>query len=342
MYPKAYNKVLEINSGNGSIAERSKVKWDKYSYRKTHISSFELSDFEKVDCNSPDLERGKFINQDDASNIKLFLTKCVREFILKKLESKFIRLNSVVIEKKKTVKKGFLGFFKKEEKIVMKDGKYVFTDVEKSVKDFADMAFCMGIYDVAFKEYKYLHDELKKRSEFWTGLILEKMIYCLLVKNAGCPNKKEISQVSNYLVSLSSLSYNLLHRLTRASCLLNYFIHIQYENQIEPNTNLVVTLSNQAFRYKERKEIEIRIFFPLIKEQIARYSILRRKKNVRKFVYFNIIAASHFVSEKSMSLEAHGMACYIIASKFYEMQGLNSWNLILEFAFYNLGGLYLS
>lgn len=202
------------------------------------------------------------------------------------------------------------------------------------------MAFCLGIYNVAYKEYKYLYEELKKRTEYWTGLILEKMIYSLLIKNAGCPSKKEIGLINNYLVSLSSLSYNQFHRLTRASCLLNYFIHIQYENYLEPSKNIITTLSNQASRYKERKEIEIRIFFPLLKEQIARYSILKRQKNIRKFIYINIIAASQFISEKSMNLEAHGMACYIIASKFYEMQGLNSWNLILEFAFYNLGALY--
>lgn len=80
--------------------------------------------------------------------------------------------------------------------------------MEKSVKDFADMAFCLGIYNVAYKEYKYLYEELKKRTEYWTGLILEKMIYSLLIKNAGCPSKKEIGLINNYLVSLSSLSYN--------------------------------------------------------------------------------------------------------------------------------------
>jgi hypothetical protein len=64
------------------------------------------------------------------------------------------------------------------------------------------------------------------------------------------------------------------------------------------------------------------VFFPLLKEQIARYSILKSNKNVRKFIYFNIIAASHFVSEKSINLEPHGMACYIIAAKFYASQGI--------------------
>lgn len=244
MYPKAYNKVLEINSGNGTVSERSKVKWDKYCYRKTHIKSFELSEFEKIDCNSSGLERGKYLSADDTGNIKLFLTKCVREFVLKKLESKYIRHSMDLAERKKTVKKGFFGLFKKEEKIIMKGGKYVFTDLEKSVKEFADIAFTMGIYDVAYKEYKYLHDEVKKRSEFWNGLILEKMVYCLLVKQPGCPTRKELNQIGNYLVSMSSISYNMLHRLVRASCLLNYFIHVQYESMMEPNANMIVTLSN--------------------------------------------------------------------------------------------------
>jgi hypothetical protein len=119
------------------------------------------------------------------------LNKCVREFILKKFEAKYIAYSFDLSEKKKNVKKGFLGLFKKEEKIIMKDGKYVFTEVEKASKDFADLTFGLGLYEEAFKEYKYLHEEIKKRSEFWTGLILEKMVYCLLAKQPQGPSAKD-------------------------------------------------------------------------------------------------------------------------------------------------------
>lgn len=70
-----------------------------------------------MDCNSPHLERGKYIRKDDLGNIKSFLTECIRKFILKTLERRYIFLRDDLAEKKKNVKKGFLGLFKKEEKV---------------------------------------------------------------------------------------------------------------------------------------------------------------------------------------------------------------------------------
>lgn len=105
---------------------------------------------------------------------------------------------------------------------------------------------------------------------------------------------------------------------------------------------MIEKLNLSAKRFKEDgKVIEVKIMYPIIKEQIARFSIMRRKRCPRKFVYLNIIAATNYVSEKNINMEDHGMACYIIASKYYAEMNLNSWNLILEFVFYNLGGLYL-
>jgi hypothetical protein len=65
---------------------------------------------------------------------------------------------------------------------------------------------------------------------------------------------------------------------------------------------LIEMMLKLAPRFDRLKDVTVKVFYPLLKEQIARYSILRRKKNVRKFIYSNIIAATEFVNIKELNL----------------------------------------
>ena len=141
-----------------------------------------MNEFQTIDSNSSSLDRGKYLTKEDSDNIKIFLNECVRKFVLKRIEKRYLYLKEDLAEKKKNVKKGFLGLFKKEEKVQIVDGKYVFTEIEKALKDLADLGFSLGLFEIAYKEYKNLYDEIKKRDDFWSGLVIEKMIYCLLSK----------------------------------------------------------------------------------------------------------------------------------------------------------------
>lgn len=53
---------------------------------------------------------------------------------------------------------------------------------------------------------------------------------------------------------------------------------------------------------KVYKDVTLRVFYPLLKEQVARYNLLKSKKNVRKFIYSNVIAATEFAKIKEMNL----------------------------------------
>jgi hypothetical protein len=166
------------------------------------------------------------------------------------------------------------------------------------------------------------------------------MIYCILLQST-VPSRRECKDVETLLTSFLELSYGQAHKRLRAACMMNLLIHLQYEMGYLPQTSFIEKLDQMARRFKDKKELQLRIMYPILKEQIARFNIMSRNKSTRKFVYYNIIAASNFIAEKSIDMENNGIACYLIASKYYESQNLHSWNLILEFPFYNLGGLYL-
>ena len=340
LYPRSFTRIIPFN--RGSENDRSSVPWDNFVYKKRYIKSFELSEYEKVDSNKQGLPRGRFISAEDEEDLRNFMKQAVKNFLLKRFETRFINFNADVIERKKTIRKGFFGLFRKEEKAIIKNGLYVFTEVEQSIKNLADLAFSLGLYDFALKEYKFLHDEIKKKTDYWSALALEKQIYCTLLLKKSAPNRKECRDLENLISAFYDISFGQSHKLVRGTCLINVLLHIEFEQGYNPHSQMIDKLSAASRRFKDYgKVLEVKIMYPIIKEQIARFCIMKRKRSPRRFVYFNIVAASNYVSERSIDMEEHGMACYIIASKFYDRMRLHSWNLILEFAFYNLGGLYL-
>ena len=89
----------------------------------------------------------------------------------------------------------------------------------------------------------------------------------------------------------------------RIGCLLNYFIHICFIFDQEPEFALIEMMQKLIPRFEKMyKDVTLRVFYPLLKEQVARYNLLKRKKNVRKFIYSNVIAATEFAKIKEMNL----------------------------------------
>lgn len=160
LYPKSFTRIVNINSGDGKI-DLNGIPWSGYCYRKRFITSYEISEFEKIDANSDDLTRGLWLSNEDIESLRSFVKDSVKVFYLKRLGARFEMMGQECLEKKKTIKRGFFGLFRKEEKIIMKNGIYVFTEVEQTLKDYADLCFSLGLYNIALKEYKYLYDEIK-------------------------------------------------------------------------------------------------------------------------------------------------------------------------------------
>jgi hypothetical protein len=163
LYPKSFTRIVTTN--RGSPKNKSDILWENFVYKKYKITHFEISEFEKVKVDSPGLVKGELLSQEDVDDVRKFLESAVKVYLLKKMETKFIEYNAEAMEKKKKIKRGFFGLFKKEEKAVMIDGRYMFTDIEQSVKYAADLAFVLGNYDFALKEYKVLYDEIKVKSQ---------------------------------------------------------------------------------------------------------------------------------------------------------------------------------
>ena len=158
-YPKAFNKVIKINSGSGN--QPDSLGWRFYLHQKLNTPAYLISQHEKVDSKSSNLKYGRYLTDQDMMQIRDTVTNWIEVSVANAFHAKIINTSVQATEKKKTIKKGFMGFFKKETKVVVIDGKYQFTDVELSVKDYADYLFMIGNYDMAYKEYKILYDEIK-------------------------------------------------------------------------------------------------------------------------------------------------------------------------------------
>lgn len=238
-----------------------------------------------------------------------------------------------------------MGFFKKETKLVVVDGKYQFTDIELAVKNYADLQFSIGNYEIASKEYKVLIDEIKKKTADWTSLILEKQIYCsLAMLNLEDYPKSKLKQIDSMIIeSCDKILNNYKHRVLRLACLKNVLIHLQYELTGSANPDFVYDLSSVLQKEIKSKfrSLEFLLMIPIFMEQIARYSILKENKCLRKFLFLNVNAASQYTKEREIALPAHAKACLIVATKFYDTLPENSFSLIIELAFFNLGGIYL-
>ena len=129
---------------------------------KRKILSYEVNE-EKTDSNTPGLERGENLNSETISQAKNAMLNVFGNELKFKLENTVRFLQKRASDMKKTVKKGFLGLFRKEEKIyTTNDGKYKLTDVEREVKLYADYLMYIGMYAEAFKEYDYILDNLGK------------------------------------------------------------------------------------------------------------------------------------------------------------------------------------
>lgn len=99
-------------------------------------------------------------------SLQNFFASLVKDYIYPKLDSKYISLLQICEDKKKNVKKSFFGLFKKDEEPVFMDGRYIFTPVEEASKNFGDLLFQLGLFDLAEKEYKHIHGCVKVSSPY--------------------------------------------------------------------------------------------------------------------------------------------------------------------------------
>ena len=156
------------------------------------------------------------------------------------------------------------------------------------------------------------------------------------------PSKKEL----RFLEDFTREHYQYSDRETklralRTACYANLLINLQLLTGQPTNEYLARILRDSAREFKDSpSNPEIAIMYPLLKQQVGRLYLLRRERSVRKFVYNCILVASYFNGLKALHLENFAVASYIIAAKYYESMGLNSWNLILEFTNFNLAGIF--
>ena len=338
-FPKSFTRVVTINGGSRDNC--SAIDWERYVYKKRIIQSFNTSEFEKIDANTKGLKRGQFISEECVSSLKNFFTSLMKEYLSERFDTRFISTRMSCDDRKKAAPRTFFGLFKKEEKPVFIDGKYVFTPIEECVKQFADLSFSLGKYEMADKEYKYLLSCVKKKCDFWAGVFTEKRILCQILYKFSPISKKESRYIEDSIKELHELSTSRnKYRTLRSTCYMNCLINIQYEQGIPTSDVLKSLLRETAREFKDAsKQPEIRVMYSILKVQIGRFFLYKQPRSLRKFMYNNVIVAYNILSEKEVEVEEYGLAYYMVASKYYDAMKLNSWNLIIEFVYFNLGGI---
>lgn len=175
-------------------------------------------------------------------------------------------------------------------------------------------------------------------------MFLEKRLLCHFLHKFDSFTKKDSKIAEDIIKEYYELSsHRNINRVVRASCYMNLLINVQYELGLPVSDQMKYMMRESTKEFKDsRKQSEIRVMYPIIKLQLGRFYLLEQQKSIRKFIYNNVIVASHFIGEKEMHLEDYGMACYMVAAKHYESLKLNSWNLVVEFVHYNLGGISIT
>lgn len=147
----------------------SESKWLKFIEPKKNINKFIQANGQEQPANlifDSKVQPGSNISSQEESGFKDAFNDIGPEFI-KKFSSNLKQLWAISAEKKKSIKKGFmgLGFFKKEDPISTdKDGKYLMLPAEAAIKKFADYCVRMGLFGLAVGEYIELLDSIKKVS----------------------------------------------------------------------------------------------------------------------------------------------------------------------------------
>ena len=170
------------------------------------------------------------------------------------------------------------------------------------------------------------------------------MIYCKLVVCLDQGYTKSFSKnIDSHLGEcVDKILNNYKYRMMRISCLKNLIIHLQFELNGSANGDYIYDLNNifpQEIKSKF-KSPEFVIMIPVFMEQCARYSLLKKFKNLREYIFMNVNAANTYTKDKNYGLPQYGRACLVVATKFYDLLPSDSWGYIIELAFYNLAGIY--
>ena len=215
---------------------------DEYFNSKRVIKSYEY-DGTKVASNTKNLQRGHLIDMNSLNVTEGKLKVMFTSGLGAKLNSLAIKRWEMGFQYKKTVKKGFMGLtmFKKEEKAYFtKEGKYIFTDVEKEVKRLADLLMVCGMIELAKEEYLYIIENLSKKNPETSNSINEMIMYCSLAipnkERPGFPKEKMKhvnKNMQEYLLKSMSNSNNNF-RYARLLVVMNLINHVYFDGNEAP------------------------------------------------------------------------------------------------------------
>jgi hypothetical protein len=339
-FQKCHVKSFIIN--DLSNPENMNDIWsDGFVYVKKNIKAYETTS-EKRDVNTPNIPRGRYNSEQNKNNFRSGLQDMVFTQLGIYFETQIKNTKEIVFEKKKALKKGLFDkmfSFNKDEKATLKDGKYVFTDIELEVKRFADMLVKLGMFAGAYYEYEYVLDKLGKKHVETSTSIVEMMGYCSVVAPQTLETKKAFLKLENNTMELMGRSTSLPYRYSRLLFLMNMLNHYRYDINEEPSLENQRAISIGASRFSVKHQTEmLNAVCPLLMQQFNRYNLLNFRKNFR--VFFSLTINTSSVYLKKTPLVDYARAGFILACKFYDNPKMETWGGITEMSFYNLGVLY--
>lgn len=336
----AYIMQISINSAEGD--GETLAPWNKSVYKKKRIMSYTLNEYgEKVAVTNEicDKMRGTFFSQSDINAIKDYITEdLLTKFLFKNLAEKQNIIDLDVTEKKKSIKRGIFSFMRKDEKIIRQDGKYVQTNVELAIKNYADLLFLCRFYDAAAQEYKLLYQEIIKKCVKTGSIFLELYIYNMICNFYIDTNyqgmKKQLKEIETNIASQYDFAYQLSEKsiLARLSFMLVYFTEVKYNfDPKKTPTELLNNLDNLKDIFsKNDSDLDMKFLFAALEEMRARLLLYENPPQYRKFSYRTMIASFRY---SEIKLEDYALAAALIGNGYYKIHAESNWPNILDFVY---------
>jgi metal-responsive CopG/Arc/MetJ family transcriptional regulator len=340
VYSQALTTIVKLNDSQDTASGQNNIWNDGAFYIKRTLKSYDLG-VDKVDSNNPDLKRGRKIDKSNFEHIRnsmngIFVTKLIDKF-----KTQLRNQWETVFNQKKSVKKGFMGLFRKEEKPYVKDGYYFLTDLEKEVKKYADFLLSLGMINEAKQEYDYVVDNLAKKSAETTNALNEMIMYCNIaipnLQRPGFPSEK-MKYVNRNMLDHLARSINYPYRYSRLLMIMNLLNHCYYDAGEEPPREAQRAIYQGHFKFSVKHNVLMLDFLsPFLLQQYSRYSLLNSPKNIRTFFAQTVECSAIYI--KRVNLKRYSLAGYLLCSKYYGGAEKSTWGVVNELVFYNLAVL---
>lgn len=341
-YPQSLTTSIKLTSDEKDKSADYGLWWnDQGFYVKRKIKHYDLG-LDKVDSNLLELRRGQKL---DKGTIEQLINSMRGIFVGKlseKIRTQLLQQWKATIDQKKTVKRGFMSFFKKEEKALTdSQGYYRLTAVEKEVKKYGDMLLVFGMINEAKEEYAFLIDILGKKSTETTTAINEMLIYCTICisnpMNQGYPLEK-MKNVNKMMLEHLARSINYPYRYSRLQMVMNILNHCYYDRGEEPPREAQRSILQGHFKFSlKHNQLMFDFLSPFLLQQYSRYMLLNQNKCIRTFFAFTVECCANYL--KRTDLKLYSLAGYIICSKYYGTDDRTTWGIVNELVFYNLAVL---